>query len=683
MKLNWEKITPLEFENLCYDLLYVLGFRNLDRRSGIPDRGRDIEAIWEIKDPSGDVFFQKWFVECKFYKHGIPIRVIHDRIRWADVTRPDVFLIITNSHLTTGTRAWLDRIREEKTYNIQIWEKEKLQKLLPKHPSIVEKYFPKPEVEVDFKPYLISIINENKEILEVYISLDISYQTFSGEEKVSKIDQLVENYHKIILIGGPGSGKTATLRYLSSLFAERMLNEKRGPSLIPVCLESRSLEGGRILNSIVEKIQSSTPNATIEMIEDHLKKGKFIILLDGLTELPNYEDNLDYIRNFIAAFYKNKFVISSRQLPIIDVAALIVNIQPLNDSQIRELITKLAEKYRREIPPIEDSRLFDLVRNPLAFRLVAGLFRSKKISSIEDLMPIEESLRYLFEEKWEKEESEISPELKSRILSRIALRSHFLTRVRLPENEIREIVKDCLTKSLGKKGRHYSEIGVINYFIDQGILARIDGEIGFAHALFRDYFYEKGLREEQQKGKELRPTAFRNAYLEFKRMIDNANLKEKDYQKFLEENPWFFGGEYVRAHSQKRAGSELIEDFLLEKYDGFHDVVEIKRPDYKVFVGSENNLKPSGECTWAISRIMDYLDYYERNVQEEYWRTGKEIYKPRGIVVVGRDQNTDKRKLRQFNSYISSIEIWTYDDLLIKGEKIIELIEKGTDLKED
>jgi len=684
MKLNWKKITPLGFENLCYDLLYVLGFQNIDRRGGTADRGRDIEAIWKIKDPSGDIYFQKWFVECKFYKHGISIREIHDKIQWADAERPDVLLIITNSHLTAQAKDWLEKIREEKVYNIQIWENEKIEKLLMKYPSILEKYFPKPEVEIDFKPYLISIINENQEIVENYIPLNISYQTFSGEEKILTIDdKLIKNHYKLILIGEPGCGKTTTLRYLSSVFADGMLNKKDGSFLIPIYLELRFLEKGRLVDSIVEKIQSTALNATQEIIEDHLKEGKFVILLDGLTELLNYEERIEDIQNFINTFCRNKFVISSRLLPSIDINALIVNILLLNDNQIGRLITKFVKKYRVEFPPMKDRELFNFIRNPLTIKYAVELYKSQKIYSIEKLLPINESLSYLFEKIWDKEKSDISPKIKSKILSKIALRSHFLTRVILQENEVKEIIRNCLSESLGKKGKQYSEIGIINYFIDQRILTRVDRGVSFIHDLFQEYFYEKGLKEEQQKkGKELRPTVFRNAYLEFEKMINNANLKEKDYQKFLEKNPWFFGGEYIKAYSQKRAGAELIEDFLLEKYDGFHDVVEIKRPNHKIFVGPGNNLKPSSECMCGVSRIMDYLDYYERNVQEEYWRTGKEIYKPRGIVVIGRNQNINRRKLRQFNSYISLIEIWTYDDLLIKSKKLIELIEKGTYLRE-
>lgn len=681
MILNWKKITPLEFENLCYDLLYALGFKNLDRRGGAADRGRDIEAVWEIKDPSGDIYLQKWFVECKFYKYGISIRDIHDKIQWADVEYPDTLLIITNSHLTAQAKGWLEKIRKEKVCNIQIWENEKIEKLLSKYPYILEKYFPKPKGGIDFKSYLISIINQNQKKLEEYIPLNISYQPLSGEEKVSSIDNLIENYHGLILIGEAGSGKTITLRYLSSLFASKMLNKKQDSFLVPIYIELRFLEKGTIVDLIIEKIQSTTLNVTREIIEEYLNRGKFIILLDGLTERLNYEDNLNHIQNFITVFCKNKFVISSRHLPQIYIDALVGNILPLNDKQIKEFITRYVKKYRTEFLPTKDKKLFDFMRNPLTIKYAAELYQSQKIFSVEDLLPIKEFIGYSFEKSWAKERSDITPKIKSKILSRIALRGHFLSRVALPENEVKEIIRNCLSDALGKKGKQYSEIGIMNYFINQGIIIKIDGEISFCHSLLQEYFYERGVKEEQQeKGRELRPIVFKNAYLKFENMVNDPNLQEKDYQKFLEKNSWFFGEEYIKAYPQKRAGAELIEDFLLETYDGFHDVVEIKRPAHKIFVGRENKLKPSAKCMEGVSRIMDYLDYYERNVQEEFWKTKKEIYKPKGIVVIGKNQDLHKRKLRQFNSYMSSIEICTYDDLLIKGAKLIELIDKGTEL---
>lgn len=83
----------------------------------------------------------------------------------------------------------------------------------------------------------------------------------------------------------------------------------------------------------------------------------------------------------------------------------------------------------------------------------------------------------------------------------------------------------------------------------------------------------------------------------------------------------------------------------------------------------------------AVSRIMDYMGYYERNVQKEYWKTGKNMYRPRGIVIIGRDLSADKNKLRQFNSHLTRIEIWTYDDLLNKGKRMVKEVESNASLK--
>ena len=661
MKLKWEEMTPLEFENLCYDLLYELGFQNLNRRGGTADRGRDIEAIWEIRDPSGDIHLQEWLVECKFFKKGIPVRELHEKIQWADVEKPDVLLLITNSHLTAQAKDWLREIRDQKVYSIRIWEHEKIEKLLLKHPSILEKYFRQPDVEIDFEPYLLSIIEKNQEIMEFYVPLNISYQVFSGEEKITTIDELIERFHKLILIGEFGSGKTMTLRYLAYSYARRFLSKGEDFSLIPIYIELRFLEKRRIPDIIFEKINLSIPNAGKSLIGNYLSQGKFIVLLDGLDELYHYGTRVDYIQDFLNVFCRNKFVLSSRQFPNIDTTLMDVTVGRILPLDHKELMARFLE-ISESIPPAKLKRLSEL-------------YRAQKSSSTEELL--KEHPEHFLEKSLDDREDYISPEIQSNILSRIALESHVSERALLPEIEIKKIIRACLLETFGEKGLRYSEIGILNYLISSNILIRRDGKIGFSHGVLQQCFYENGLIEERRRlNKELRPTYFKETYLNFENMINLTNLREIDYQRFLAVNPWFFGGEYINAYSQKRAGAELIVDFLLRRYDGFHDIAEIKRPNHEVFVGPDINLKPSAACMQGISRIMDYLDYYERNVQEEYWKTGKEIYKPRGIVVVGRSQDTDKRKLRQLNSYVSSIEVWTYDDLLLKSQALIDLLER-------
>lgn len=69
--IDFSKITPKEFENLCYDLLVKYNYYNLIWREGGADSGRDIEA----KHRYISMLKQKdtvWFFECKHYSSGVP-----------------------------------------------------------------------------------------------------------------------------------------------------------------------------------------------------------------------------------------------------------------------------------------------------------------------------------------------------------------------------------------------------------------------------------------------------------------------------------------------------------------------------------------------------------------------------------------------------------------------------------
>ena len=78
--INWDKISPKQFENLCFDLIEALGFNKIYWREGGADSGRDIEAGLRIIEPDGNDEYQLWFFECKLYKKGIPVREIQEKI---------------------------------------------------------------------------------------------------------------------------------------------------------------------------------------------------------------------------------------------------------------------------------------------------------------------------------------------------------------------------------------------------------------------------------------------------------------------------------------------------------------------------------------------------------------------------------------------------------------------------
>jgi hypothetical protein len=56
-----------------------------------------------------------------------------------------------------------------------------------------------------------------------------------------------------------------------------------------------------------------------------------------------------------------------------------------------------------------------------------------------------------------------------------------------------------------------------------------------------------------------------------------AGAGERDLQRFIEANPWLLGLEYTRVrHRHPVPRGEL--DFILDRYDGYHDVLELKDP---------------------------------------------------------------------------------------------------------
>lgn len=124
--INFESITPHEFENLCYDLLVKYNFHALIWREGGADNGRDIEGSFSFSTMLRTKE-TKWFIECKHYKNnGVPPNELNSKIAWADAEQPDFLVFIVSSYLTNGARTWLEKMIPQKQYDISIIEGEDL-----------------------------------------------------------------------------------------------------------------------------------------------------------------------------------------------------------------------------------------------------------------------------------------------------------------------------------------------------------------------------------------------------------------------------------------------------------------------------------------------------------------------------------------------------------------------------
>src|SRR4051812_9903603 len=56
------------------------------------------------------------------------------------------------------------------------------------------------------------------------------------------------------------------------------------------------------------------------------------------------------------------------------------------------------------------------------------------------------------------------------------------------------------------------------------------------------------------------------------------DLVESNWQRFFEEHDWILGSDFVRILDEREIDVDHIADYLMQAYDGFLDLIEIKRP---------------------------------------------------------------------------------------------------------
>lgn len=158
-EMPYDEMSPTEFEGFCFELMTELGFVNVDWRRGTgldaspADSGRDIVADWRVEDVDGSERHERWFVDCKHYKQGVPPEKIQGLLAWAGAERADVALIIASNHLSNPCKDHLKAYEENNRppFRVKHWERPQLRKLLEGRDAFVARYVdakPRTEAEI-------------------------------------------------------------------------------------------------------------------------------------------------------------------------------------------------------------------------------------------------------------------------------------------------------------------------------------------------------------------------------------------------------------------------------------------------------------------------------------------------------------------------------------------------------
>lgn len=165
------------------------------------------------------------------------------------------------------------------------------------------------------------------------------------------------------------------------------------------------------------------------------------------------------------------------------------------------------------------------------------------------------------------------------------------------------------------------------------------------------------------------------ALKEFEELINSSATREAEIQAFLQAHPEFLvssaaaGTEvFPQVYLEEPDGRVLVPDFLVKRGESPQWVlIELKRPQAKLVTGPSGRRRLTAQVAEAIAQLQYYRDYFESpsnrdTIKRKY---GIEVFRPRMVVVVGRDYgDLSSAEIIQIKTRYPEIDILTYEELL-------------------
>ncbi len=323
----------LDFESLCNELMTCQGYSEINPMGGYHDAGRD--AINIDRSTSDVTIFtysvrEDWEAKLKSDLKKIQ-RIGHEC---------DEVVFLSTSTVTAGDQDRLKRYAKDNFgWKLEIYHLERIATLLDSnylhlksnHPGIF--YFPHtlagdhPTISLPTEPikrakYCSMVLEAFSIWREQYTPLLAQYQEFDiaavptqysrGKTEIPVVDTPTQS-PIVVLLGESGSGKTTSLWKLAVDYASRA--SESDAEKLPILVSLRNWSKDTRIRDQVQ-IQLGESASTFEVLEQGLINGEFLILLDGLNELPH--THLDQsgakqdLNTFIMRYPRNRYVITCR-----------------------------------------------------------------------------------------------------------------------------------------------------------------------------------------------------------------------------------------------------------------------------------------------------------------------------------------------------------------------------------
>lgn len=180
----------------------------------------------------------------------------------------------------------------------------------------------------------------------------------------------------------------------------------------------------------------------------------------------------------------------------------------------------------------------------------------------------------------------------------------------------------------------------------------------------------------------------RDAIEDYQALLDNGATETK-MQEFIEANPWLLGLDYAAIRPQKGGPSGAM-DFVLERYDAFCDLLELKSPDDEIVkapsIRSDEPVPPphkyalSSTLAQALAQAIVYRDRLTRHPDAARELHGmRQPRDPRLIIVIGcahRLPEHRQRVLDELNKSFHRVEIVPYDLIAKRASAVLDNVER-------
>lgn len=160
-----------------------------------------------------------------------------------------------------------------------------------------------------------------------------------------------------------------------------------------------------------------------------------------------------------------------------------------------------------------------------------------------------------------------------------------------------------------------------------------------------------------------------------------SDAVESKWQEWFTRNSWVLGSEFVEVIGERRIDTRHISDFLMRAYDGFLDIVEVKRPGGGLKFWSDtldhDNYVPASDLTKALTQASRYIYEVEREANSEKFREqmrGVRTVKPRCILIFGRSNGWNEKQAEAYrilNASFHNMAVLTYDHVLDRARRIL------------